>query len=140
MPSYSCAPSRGFLQRAMRVPESPRIGLDGYVRVRLGATWCGCDCLSVHAAWQSLSRPAPAHIGFKWLKPAKNKFTQGDLTRFSMQVFTSSVSGCLLHIQNLSNRCRHKYDLSISRIFKILFLADFCNLAQLWAPLPCLVW
>ena len=52
--------------------------------------------------------------------PPKNKFTQGDFTRFSMQVFTTSVSGCLLHIQNLSNRCRHKYDSSISRFFKNL--------------------
>ena len=34
--------------------------------------------------------------------------------------------------QNLSNRCRCKYDPSISRIFRILFLEDFCNLVHLW--------
>ena len=37
------------------------------------------------------------------------------------------------HIQNLSNRCRCKYDQLISRIFKILFLVGFCNLAHLCA-------
>ena len=35
------------------------------------------------------------------------------------------------YTQNLSNCCRRKYDQSISRIFKILFLAGFCNLNQL---------
>ena len=37
------------------------------------------------------------------------------------------------YTQNLSNRCRRKYDPLISRFFKILFLAGFCNLAHLCA-------
>ena len=36
-----------------------------------------------------------------------------------------------LHIQKLSNRCSCKYDPSISRFFKISFLAGFCNLPPL---------
>ena len=31
-----------------------------------------------------------------------------------------------LEMQNLSNCCKHKYDQSISRVFKICFLAGFC--------------
>ena len=50
-----------------------------------------------------------------------------------LQIYITSVSRKpALHIQNLSNRCRHKYDSSISQIFKNLFLAGFCNLVQLW--------
>ena len=49
-----------------------------------------------------------------------------------LQIYITSVSRKpALHIQNLSNRCRHKYDSSISQIFKNLFLAGFCNLVQL---------
>ena len=36
------------------------------------------------------------------------------------------------HVQNLSNCCRHRYDMSISQIFFIPFLAGFWHLAQLW--------
>ena len=65
---------------------------------------------------------ALAHSGSNWLKPAKNKFTWCYFTRFSMQVSSNSHnfrfrSLCALHIQNLSNCCRHNYDPSISRIF-----------------------
>ena len=38
----------------------------------------------------------------------------------------------VLHIKYLSNRCRHKYNPSISRIFGIKFSAVFFHLAQLW--------
>ena len=34
----------------------------------------------------------------------------------------------MLHIQNLSNHCRHKYDPSISRIFSTLTLAGFLRI------------
>ena len=47
------------------------------------------------------------------------------LYRFLFLVFAA------LHFQNLSNRCSHKYNLSISRFFLISFLAGFCHLAQL---------
>jgi hypothetical protein len=58
------------------------------------------------------------HGGSKKLKPAENKFTQSDFTNYSMQVTANSHnfrfrSLCALHIQNLSNRCRHVYDPSI---------------------------
>ena len=69
--------------------------------------------------------------------PPKNRFTQGDFTRFSMQVSENSHNFRfrlpVLHIQNLSNHCRHKYDPSISQFFEILFLAGFCNLEPLCA-------
>ena len=46
-----------------------------------------------------------------------------------MQVSANSLNFrfCLpaLHVQNLSNRCRHKYDQSISRIFESLFRRIF---------------
>ena len=36
------------------------------------------------------------------------------------------------HIQNLSNCCRHKYDHSIWRIFRMYFLVGFCNLSWMY--------
>ena len=49
-----------------------------------------------------------------------------------LQINITSVSGLPgIHILTLSNRCRHKYDSSISRIFRISFLANFCDFAQL---------
>ena len=75
------------------------------------------------------------HSGSKCLKPAGNKFTQSGFPSFSMQfsanlhIFRFRVPE--LHIHNLSNRYRHKHDSLISRIFQILCLTGFCNLAQL---------
>ena len=67
--------------------------------------------------------------------PPKHKFAQGDFTSFSMEVSLNSHNFRLrvpeFQIQNLSNRYRHKNDLLISRIFQILCLTGFCNLAQL---------
>ena len=67
--------------------------------------------------------------------PPKHKFVQGDFTSFSMEVSANSHTFRFrfpaLHIQNLSNRYRHKYDSSISQIFWISFLAGFCNFTQL---------
>ena len=87
------------------------------------------------AANGGVGRAAAGHNGFKWLKPAENKFTQSAFTSFSMQVSANLHNFRFrvpeLHIQNLSNRCRCKYDPIISRIFWILFLAGFCNLTQL---------
>jgi len=66
----------------------------------------------------------PWHSGSKWRKPAENKLTPGDFTSFS--IYVSAILHNFrfrfpaLHIQNLSNRCRHEYDSSISRIFKNL--------------------
>ena len=63
------------------------------------------------------------HSGSKLLKLAENKFTQCDFTSFSMQVSANSHNFRFrlpaFHIQNLSNRCRHKYNQSISRYFRI---------------------
>jgi hypothetical protein len=42
---FLCTAESGLSSRAMRVPESPRIGLDGYVRVRLGASATACLCM-----------------------------------------------------------------------------------------------
>ena len=48
-------------------------------------------------------------------------------------IYIISVSGFyVLHIQILSNCCRHKYDYSISRIFRLYFLAGFCNLSRIY--------
>jgi hypothetical protein len=66
--------------------------------------------------------------------PPKHNFAQGDFTSFSMEISANSHNFRFrvpeIHIQNLSNRCRHKYDPLISRIFQTLFLAGFYNLAQ----------
>ena len=84
-----------------------------------------------------LRRSAAVAQWFQMAKnPPKNKFNQSDFTSFSIQVSAYSHnfhfrSLSALHFQNLSNRCRHKYDPSISRIFWISFLAGFCNLVQL---------
>ena len=45
---------------------------------------------------------------------------------------------CALHIQNLSNRCKHKIDPSISRFFKSNFWRVFGRLAQLCTA-PCAI-
>ena len=68
---------------------------------------------------QSLASPTnggrfpPIHTGFKWLKPAKNKFTWCDLTNFSKSISADlhnfRFQG-LLHIWNLSNCIKHKCD------------------------------
>jgi hypothetical protein len=72
--------------------------------------------------------------------PPKHKFAQCDFTSFSMEVSANSHNFRFrlpaLHIQNLSNRCRHKYDSLISRIFWISFLAGFCDFGQLCGALP----
>ena len=61
--------------------------------------------------------------------PPKHKFAQGDFTRFSMKVSANSHNFRFqlpaLHIQNLSNRCRHKYYQSISQIFESCFWRGF---------------
>ena len=76
---------------------------------------------------------AVAHIGFKRQKPAKNKLTWSDFTNFSMQVSAYSDSFRFrsfraLHIQNLSNSCRHKYDPSISQFFQ----SNFWQVFDVW--------
>ena len=64
-----------------------------------------CYCQHTFAAevWQCAAACALPHIGFKC-----RKTRQSTSFRFRLPV---------LHIQNLSNHCRHKYDSSISRIF-----------------------
>ena len=67
-----------------------------------------------------------AHSGSKRLKPAENEFNQSDFTSFSLQVTAISHnfrfrSLRTLHIQNLSNHCRHKNDPSVSRNFNLIF-------------------
>ena len=72
-----------------------------------------------------------SHSGSKCQKSAKYKLAQGDYTRFSIEVFANSHNFRFrlpaLHIQNLSKRCRHKYDQSISRIFESRFWRVFDN-------------
>ena len=72
----------------------------------------------------------------KWLKPAKNKFTWCDFTKFS-----KSISADLhrfrfrwLHaLQNMSNCFKHNHDQSFSRNLLCYFLAGFCCLEPLCA-------
>ena len=63
-------------------------------------------------------------------KPAKNKIAWCDFTSFSKQVSANPHSYCLqsffaLHIQNVSNCCRHKDDQPISRVFSDLIFGGF---------------
>ena len=93
-----------------------------------------CSALIVHAL---VHCGAGMHSGFKWLKPTKNKFIQSDFTSFTwkfLQIYISNFRFRLpvLHNQNWSKCRKNKYNLSISQLFKILFLADFCYSAQLW--------
>ena len=77
-------------------------------------------CDAVTGRQQAVERTVVSNVE----NPPKNRFTQGDFTRFSMQVSENSHNFRfrlpVLHIQNLSNRCRHKYDPPISRFFKNL--------------------
>ena len=73
---------------------------------------------SVHA-WPGL---CPLwHCGSKSPKPAKNKWFH--------EFFQVSANSHNLHFVQYC--CRHEYDLSISRIFWISFLAGFWHLVQL---------
>ena len=61
--------------------------------------------------------------GSKWLKPTKNELTWCYLTSFYKQTSGNSnsfhfPSFSALHIQNLLNCCRHKYNPSILQLFK----------------------
>ena len=69
--------------------------------------------------------------------PPKYKFAHDDFTSFSMEVSSNSYNfrfrSPALHIQDLWNRCIHKYNPTISRMFWNSFLAFFFNLVQLCA-------
>jgi hypothetical protein len=64
-----------------------------------------------------------AHSGSKMLKPAENEFIQSDFTSFSLLLSALSHNFRFrsLHIQNLSNHCRHKNDPLVSRNFNLIF-------------------
>ena len=70
-------------------------------------------------------------------KPLKKSSTKVIFTSFSLQVSVSLHNFRFrlpaLHIQDLWNRCIHKYNPTISRIFWNSFLAFFFNLVQLCA-------
>ena len=96
------------------------------------------NILMFFLSMDELFRCVVSHSGSKRLKLVKNKFAQNDFTYFSLQVSVNSHNFHfrrlhLLQIQNLSNRCRHKYDQWISRIFSITFLAGLWRLVQLCA-------
>ena len=81
------------------------------------------------------------HFGSKRLKPAKNKYIQSDFTSFFKQVLAylhnfCFQSLCALHFQSLSNRCRHKHDPSISRIFQ----SNFGRVFDVWPNCALLAW
>ena len=66
------------------------------------------------------------HTGSKWLKPTEIKLPWCDFTSFSKQVSANSHNFCFqsfraLHIENVSNCCRHKDDQPISRVFSLIF-------------------
>ena len=85
-----------------------------------------------------MQSPPPRTVVPNVENPPKNKFTQGAFTRFSMQVSENfhifRFRLPVIHIQNLSNRCRHKYDPSISRVFQ----SNFWQVFDVWCapPLP----
>ena len=61
--------------------------------------------------WRLFSGLVSHHCGFKWLKPATNKFTCSAFTIFSIKVSSKSrdfrfQSQHVLNIKKLSNRCR----------------------------------
>ena len=70
------------------------------------------------------------HSGFKWLKPAKNKLFRSDFTNFSRSI-TSKLHHFRfrwLHIQILSNWCKHKCDQSLSQIL----IYNFWRIFVIW--------
>ena len=75
----------------------------------------------------------PPQYGFKRLKPAQNKFCWCDFTNFSKQFSADSRdfrswSFHALHIDNLLNCCRHKYECVNFKIFQNLILGGFLPL------------
>ena len=82
------------------------------------------------------------HSSSKWLKPAKYmyKLTWCVFTTFSTYLYNFRFRSLPTHhIENLSNRYRHKYDPSISRNF----LSNFWRVFDVWpnyavgGVLPC---
>ena len=86
--------------------------------------------------WATARRRA-TQCDYKWLKNAENDDAISRI--FSNNVWQNyiiSVSGqfTCFHIQNLQNRCKHKYNQSnFTFLFWTLFLAGFCHWAQMWA-------
>ena len=77
------------------------------VHTFIALSWCGPQLGS------------PLHSGSKWLKSAKNKFTQSDFTTFpykSQHILITSIFGLCVRLifKNLSNHCRH---ISMTRHF-----------------------
>ena len=100
---------------------------------RGGLSWCACASFSPtkSPSVPTCFCPSPLpHSGPKW---QKNRWKKSSIkvifTSFSMQVFVNLHNFrfrlAALHIQNLWNRCIHKYDPTISRIFWIPFLRFF---------------
>ena len=88
--------------------------------------------------------------GAQWFQTAKTRQKYSlEFTNFSIQVLEDWLDFCFrslhaLHIENLSNCCRHKYDQSISRIFEFYFWRDFaiwpnCVAVQWLMPRPLFV-
>ena len=102
--------------------------------------WVSCSNI-----FKSISQSGLAiHSGSKWLKPAENKLTLSHFTSFSKQVTAESHkflfrSLHLLCMENLSNCCIHRYDLSISRFFNLISLSNFVAFFN-WAQLCHLGW
>ena len=106
-------------------------GVPRTVGVTLLKSCALCDSLDYFLALcccpaHNLTGHSPAHSGSKRLKPAENKFTQSGFTSYSVQVSANKNSfrfrsWRVLHIQILSNRCRQKYEPSISRVFELIF-------------------
>ena len=81
-----------------------------------------------------ISCSAAFHSDFKWLKLARNKFTKCDSRSFNelfLQIYIAWAT-----YPTLSNCWSRNYDPSISRIFRVEYLAGFWQLAQLCLLLP----
>ena len=93
--------------------------------------------ISVSSQLDNLSGLIRRHTGFKWLKPAKNKFTPSDFTSFSSKFQHVNVTSVSDHCLLFAFKICH----IIAGPIMILLFTDFFNLIfggfLQFSPTPC---
>ena len=97
-PRFSKLPNGSGILRELKMTEN-----QSRRNLNIPATLMNVSIRSKHSSKRrrgngGVSRAAAGRNGFKWLKPAENKFTKSAFTSFSckfLQIYLTSVSGCL---------------------------------------------
>ena len=93
--------------------------------------WQGYTKSKAVQQWLQMAKTRRKYIHLKAVN-FSSKQGSADWHNFRFRSFMHAF-----HMKILSNGCRHKNDPSISWMFFIYFLADFCTLAQWWGGVAC---